>query len=192
MIPWFPGGHCDPWNHVETTMALDVAGFHSGRRARLRMARRHPTRRRQLVELLPARRIRRGGQARHQRVRVHRHRCVAPLAVHMGPGLRRSPVADGAASTRLGAVDAPRGRHGDLGVHRGRAAVELRVADGIVVDRSRAALRRQPRGRSATSRGRIGSMRPTGSRCSSTITRGCSSRRIAGRWTGTTRSCRAA
>lgn len=28
MIPWFPGGHCDPWNHVETAMALDVAAFH--------------------------------------------------------------------------------------------------------------------------------------------------------------------
>jgi hypothetical protein len=29
MIPWFPGGHCDPWNHVETAMALSVAGrFH--------------------------------------------------------------------------------------------------------------------------------------------------------------------
>ncbi len=34
MIPWYPGGHCDPWNHVETAMALDVAGFHgSARRA---------------------------------------------------------------------------------------------------------------------------------------------------------------
>ncbi len=29
MIPWYPGGHCDPWNHVETAMALDVAGFHT-------------------------------------------------------------------------------------------------------------------------------------------------------------------
>jgi hypothetical protein len=29
MIPWFPGGHCDPWNHVETAMALDVAGLHA-------------------------------------------------------------------------------------------------------------------------------------------------------------------
>lgn len=28
MIPWFPGGHCDPWNHIESAMALDVAGFH--------------------------------------------------------------------------------------------------------------------------------------------------------------------
>ena len=26
MIEWFPGGHCDPWNHVETAMALAVAG----------------------------------------------------------------------------------------------------------------------------------------------------------------------
>jgi len=28
MIPWYPDGHCDPWNHVETAMALDVAGRH--------------------------------------------------------------------------------------------------------------------------------------------------------------------
>jgi len=26
MIPWFPGGHADPWNHVEAAMALDLAG----------------------------------------------------------------------------------------------------------------------------------------------------------------------
>ena len=29
MIPWFRGGHCDPWNHVETAMALDIAGLHA-------------------------------------------------------------------------------------------------------------------------------------------------------------------
>ena len=29
MIPWFEGGHCDPWNHVESAMALDVAGHHA-------------------------------------------------------------------------------------------------------------------------------------------------------------------
>ena len=28
MIMWFPDGHCDPWNHVETAMALDVMGKH--------------------------------------------------------------------------------------------------------------------------------------------------------------------
>lgn len=27
-VPWYPGGHCDPWNHVETAMALDVVGLH--------------------------------------------------------------------------------------------------------------------------------------------------------------------
>ncbi len=27
MIPWFPGGHADPWNHVEAAMALDLAVF---------------------------------------------------------------------------------------------------------------------------------------------------------------------
>jgi hypothetical protein len=26
MIPWFPGWHADPWNHVEAAMALDVGG----------------------------------------------------------------------------------------------------------------------------------------------------------------------
>jgi hypothetical protein len=29
MIPWFPGGHCDPWNHIESAMALDIAGFNT-------------------------------------------------------------------------------------------------------------------------------------------------------------------
>ena len=33
MIPWFEGGHCDPWNHVETAMALDVAGLHANAEA---------------------------------------------------------------------------------------------------------------------------------------------------------------
>ena len=102
MIPWFPGGHCDPWNHVETAMALDVAGLHARGRAGLRVAGRHPARRRQLVELLPARRLGRGGQARHQRVRLHRHRRVAPLAVHLGPRLRRPPVADGRSARSTG------------------------------------------------------------------------------------------
>jgi hypothetical protein len=27
MIPWFPEGHCDPWNHVEAAMALAVCGL---------------------------------------------------------------------------------------------------------------------------------------------------------------------
>ncbi len=30
MIPWFEGGHADPWNHVEAAMALDFGGHTSG------------------------------------------------------------------------------------------------------------------------------------------------------------------
>ena len=26
-VPWFPGGHVDPWDHVESAMALSVAGL---------------------------------------------------------------------------------------------------------------------------------------------------------------------
>ena len=33
MIPWYTGGHCDPWNHIEAAMALDVAGFDAAARA---------------------------------------------------------------------------------------------------------------------------------------------------------------
>ncbi len=33
MIPWFDGGHCDPWNHVEAAMALSTAGFAAEARA---------------------------------------------------------------------------------------------------------------------------------------------------------------
>ena len=32
-IPWFRGGHTDPWDHVEAAMALDVAGRHDEARA---------------------------------------------------------------------------------------------------------------------------------------------------------------
>ena len=32
-IPWFTGGHTDPWDHIESAMALDVAGRHEQARA---------------------------------------------------------------------------------------------------------------------------------------------------------------
>jgi squalene cyclase len=32
MIPWFSGGHADPWNHVEAAMALTVGGAVSAAR----------------------------------------------------------------------------------------------------------------------------------------------------------------
>ena len=41
MIPWFPGGHADPWNHVEAAMALALGGRRARGRAGLRVAGRH-------------------------------------------------------------------------------------------------------------------------------------------------------
>jgi hypothetical protein len=35
-IPWFPGGHCDPWNHVEAAMALTITGYQEEARAAYR------------------------------------------------------------------------------------------------------------------------------------------------------------
>jgi hypothetical protein len=35
-IPWFVGGHCDPWNHVEAAMALTVTGYCDEARAAYR------------------------------------------------------------------------------------------------------------------------------------------------------------
>ena len=35
-IPWFAGGHCDPWNHVEAAMALTVTGYDAEARAAYR------------------------------------------------------------------------------------------------------------------------------------------------------------
>jgi hypothetical protein len=35
-IPWFEGGHCDPWNHVEVAMALTVTGYVDEARAAYR------------------------------------------------------------------------------------------------------------------------------------------------------------
>ena len=35
-IPWFPGGHCDPWNHVEAAMALTITGYLEEARAAYR------------------------------------------------------------------------------------------------------------------------------------------------------------
>jgi len=32
-VPWFVGGHCDPWNHVEAAMALTVTGYVAEARA---------------------------------------------------------------------------------------------------------------------------------------------------------------
>ena len=40
-IPWYPGGHCDPWNHVEAAMALTVTGYVDEARAAYRWLAQH-------------------------------------------------------------------------------------------------------------------------------------------------------
>jgi hypothetical protein len=36
LLPWFDGGHSDPWNHVEVAMALTIAGYEEEARAAYR------------------------------------------------------------------------------------------------------------------------------------------------------------
>jgi len=40
-IPWFRGGHLDPWDHVEAAMALDTAGEHEAAEAAYRWLAEH-------------------------------------------------------------------------------------------------------------------------------------------------------
>lgn len=40
-IPWFRGGHLDPWDHVEAAMALDTAGEHEAAEAAYRWLAKH-------------------------------------------------------------------------------------------------------------------------------------------------------
>ena len=40
-LPWFPGGQTDPWDHIESAMALSVTGFHAEAEAAYSWSRRH-------------------------------------------------------------------------------------------------------------------------------------------------------
>ena len=98
MIPWFPGGHADPWNHIEAAMALVLAGRRRRGRAGLRVAGVHPAAGRDLVPLLPGRR-RRGPAPGPQRLRLRGHRGLVALpAAPATSGCLESmwPVVEGA------------------------------------------------------------------------------------------------
>jgi hypothetical protein len=41
LVPWYPGGHSDPWNHVECAMALTAAGDHDAAAAAYDWLERH-------------------------------------------------------------------------------------------------------------------------------------------------------
>ena len=119
MIPWFPGGHADPWNHVEAAMALALGGRIARGRAGLRVAGRTAAARRRVAPVLPGR-PRRAGQARRQRVRLRRHRRVAPLAADRATAAssRRCGRSSSAPSSSCSTCRPPRGeilwaRHAD-------------------------------------------------------------------------------
>ena len=78
MVPWFDGGHCDPWNHVEAAMALSVCGRVDEAEAAYGWLAATQLRDGVVVQLLP-RRPREGRANRHQRVRLRRDGHLAPL-----------------------------------------------------------------------------------------------------------------
>ena len=190
MIPWFAGGHCDPWNHVESAMALDVAGRHDEAAWAYEWLAATPAPGRQLAQLLPARRHGRGAQARHQRVRLHRHRRVAPLALHR----RTEDFVDDLWPTVERALDwvlahAPPRRRRRCGPSRpNERPWDYALLTGTSQHPARAAVRCGGRPRRRRRAARLGARPPT--RCATVdrrSTRARSSPRTAGRWTGTTR-----
>ena len=144
MVPWFPGGHADPWNHVEAAMALALGG-------RIAEAER-------AYDWLVG--LQRPDGAWHQYyledgveqdkldanvVRLRRRRRVAPLAAHRRPRLRRDDVAGGRAGHRLRARPADAPRRDPLGPPRRRHAVVVRPAHRVVEHLPQPALRHRAR-----------------------------------------------
>ena len=80
-IPWFDGGHTDPWDHVENAMALTAAGLLEPARAAFEWCRSDAAAGRLLADPDPQRRHR-GRQQRQQLLRLRRDRCLAPRAGH--------------------------------------------------------------------------------------------------------------
>ena len=74
-IPWFDGGHCDPWNHVEAAMALTVTGYLEEARAAYRWLARRQLGDGSWFNYYVGDR-REGRATRHQRVRLHRGRAL--------------------------------------------------------------------------------------------------------------------
>ncbi|MEZ5138549.1 MAG: hypothetical protein R2711_07200 [Acidimicrobiales bacterium] len=143
MIPWFPGGHADPWNHVEAAMALALGG-------RVAEAER-------AYDWLVG--LQRPDGAWHQyyveggveddkfdlNVVAYVAAGVAPLPAHARPRLRRGDVARGREGHRLRARAPAAPRRDPLGPPRRRHAVALRPAHRLVEHLPLAALRHRPR-----------------------------------------------
>ena len=188
MIPWFPGGHCDPWNHVESAMALDVVGLHDEAELGLRMARRHAAPGRQLAQLLPAQTERSRNDKLDTNVCAyiatgvwHHFRCT------WDRNFRRRTLADRRAGARLGARPPPSRRHRPVGRRAARTAVGLRVAHRFVQHPARTAVRRLGRPRRRRRATRLDGRRRRVVERHRRAPRRLRAEDTAGRWTGTTR-----
>ena len=140
MIPWFEGGHCDPWNHVESAMALSVGGLHKEAALAYQWLADSAASRRVVVQLLHGDRGCEGSSPRHQRVRLCRHRCLAPFRVTGDVSVLAAmwPVLDKALEFVL---RFQREDGADLVVRRSRRpSGALPAAHRVVVDLPRAAL----------------------------------------------------
>ncbi len=190
MVPWFPGGHADPWNHVEAAMALALGG----RRADAERAYEW------LVDL------QRPDGSWHQYYLddgVEQDKLDANVVAYVAagvwhhwlltrrPGLPRGHVAGGRQGHRLRARPPDRPGRDPLGPPRRRHAVVVRPAHRLVEHLPQPALRHRPRRPSSATSARTGSRRPAGSPTSSAPSPTPSPPSTAGRWTGTTR-CSAA
>ena len=171
MIPWFPGGHADPWNHVEAAMALDLGG----RRAEAERAYEW------LVDL------QRPDGAWHQYylagddgcTQVEQDKLDANVCAYVAAGVWHhwlltddegfveAHVADRRAGHRLRARPADAARRDPLGPPRRRHAVDLRPAHRLVVDLPQPALRHRHRRAASATSAPTGSCRPPGSPTSS-------------------------
>ena len=109
------------------------------------VAGRHAATRRFVARLLPRRRIDRGREARHQRVRLHRHRGHPPPPDDLGRDVRRTDVADGRTGARVRARPPSRRRAAAVG-GRGRCpTVGLRPRHRYLQHPARTSLRRPTR-----------------------------------------------
>ena len=158
---------------------------HRGR-AGLRVARRHPASRRLVARLLPLRRLDRGRQARHQRVRLHRHRRLSPPAQHVGPRVRREHVAHRRTGARVRAVASTQRRTAALGGRARGSPLGLCAAHRHLQHPACAALRRASRRERRRGASRLDRCRRRDGRRAYALAPTRSSRRPAGRWTGTT------
>ena len=104
-IPWTTGAHTDVWNHLESAMALTVAGEDARGRASVRVGAVGPAAGRLLGDEV-RRRLGRGRQRRDEHVGLPRRGRVAPLAGAPRPGVRGTVLAGRAPWARLGRLDA--------------------------------------------------------------------------------------